>query len=89
MPNLMLFSTVSLNRYTFWNTIDTCASRLSAVPLRTSWPPSSTAPASTSQNRAMRFTSVVLPEPLGPTMAQLVPCGMRSDTSSMTRRSAS
>ena len=40
-----------------------------------------TLPACTSQNRAMRLHSVVLPEPEGPTMATVVFSGMVRDTS--------
>ena len=58
----------------------------SSFQSRTSAPPRSTAPASASQNRAMRFTSVVLPDPDGPTMAQVVPAGMDRLTSSTTVR---
>ena len=47
-PNRMLFSTVSLNRYTFWKIIEMRESRLSAVPSRTSTPPIVTRPSSTS-----------------------------------------
>ena len=86
LPNRMLFSTVSLNRYTFWNTIEMFSSRLSAVPDRTSAPPMVTRPSSTSQKRASRFTNVVLPEPLGPMSAHVEPSGMRRLTPSMTRR---
>ena len=48
-PNAMFASTVSLNRYTFWNTIEKFASRLSQVNSRTSWPPTRTLPALTGQ----------------------------------------
>ena len=44
-------------------------------------------PLFTSYKRMSRFTSVVLPDPDGPTMAQLVRSGMLSDTSSITVRS--
>ena len=64
-----------------------CAMSSSSFQSRTSSPPSDTVPASTSQKRAIRFTSVVLPDPDGPTMAQLVRSGMLSDTSSITVRS--
>ena len=64
---------MSLNRYTFWNTIEKFASRLSQVNSRTSWPPTRTLPALTSQKRAMRFAMVVLPEPDLPMMAYSFP----------------
>ena len=41
----------------------------------------------TSQNRAIRLVSVVLPEPEGPTIAVVVPSGMVKLTSSMIFRS--
>ena len=84
----MFASTVSLNRYTFWNTIEKFASRLSQVNSRTSWPPTRTLPALTSQKRAMRFAMVVLPEPDGPTMAHVVPSGMAKLTSCSTVRAS-
>lgn len=43
---------------------------------RTSWPPSVTCPASTSQKRESKRQSVVLPPPEGPTMAVVVRSGM-------------
>ena len=47
-PNLMLFSTVSWNRYTVWNTMEMFLSKLSQVNSRTSCPPTETEPAFTS-----------------------------------------
>lgn len=55
--------------------------RESSFHSRTSTPPTVTQPESTSQKRAMRFTSVVFPDPEGPTIAQLVHAGIESKTS--------
>ena len=61
--------------------------RESSFHSRTSVPPTVTLPELTSQKRAMRFTSVVLPDPEGPTIAQLVRAGIESETSRITGRS--
>ena len=59
-------------------------SRASTFQSRTSRPPTLTLPSLTSQNLAMRCARVVLPPPLGPTMAQELPWGIESDTCLMT-----
>src|SRR5215471_17770369 len=50
-----------------------CALRSSRRSSRTSTPSSSTAPLAGSKNRGKRFSTVVLPAPLGPMMAADVP----------------
>ena len=74
-PNLMLFSTVSLKRYTDWNTMEMFFIRLSSLYSRTSWPPTVILPPWTSQKRAIRLHRVVLPPPEGPTTAVVLPAG--------------
>ena len=49
--------------------------RLSSLYSRTSWPPTVILPPCTSQNRAIRLQSVVLPPPEGPTTAVMLPEG--------------
>ena len=71
-PNLILFSIVSANRYTLWNTIEIFFIRLSSLKSRTSVPPMVIFPAFTSQKRAIRLHIVVFPAPEGPTMAVVV-----------------
>ena len=56
---------------------------------RTSAPPMVTAPASTSQKRAIRRRIVDFPAPEGPTSAVTRPCGAVRDTSARTGRPSS
>ncbi len=53
---------------------------------RSSHPPMRTVPSVGSQKRATSRQTVDLPEPLGPTRAVTLPCGMRTSTPSSTRR---
>ena len=46
----------------------------------TSWPPIATAPGATSCSRTSASTSVVLPAPVGPTMASVAPAGTENET---------
>ena len=75
-PNRILLATVSWNRYTFWKTKLKFFIRLSMLYSRTSVPPSRMHPRFTSQNREIRWQSVVLPPPLGPTIAVDVRSGI-------------
>ena len=59
--------------------------RVSEVISRTSTPPTRTLPDETSQKRAIRLATVDLPDPDGPTIAQVLPDGTRKLTLSRAR----
>ena len=69
----MLLRTVSLNRMVSWVTMAICERSEARVRSRTSWPSISKRPRVTSKKRGSRCTSVVLPEPLEPTIATTSP----------------
>jgi hypothetical protein len=77
----MFSATVALNRNGSSLTTAICARSDAASMSRTSAPSTSSAPSVTSYRRGMSCTSVVLPEPVAPTSATVVPAGMSSDTS--------
>ena len=54
----------------------------------TSLPPMRTAPGATSCMRSTASTSVVLPDPVGPTIASVAPAGSLNETPSSSRRSS-
>ena len=74
------------------NSVASCATspiwprRLSTVTSRMSMPSTRIVPAVTSHRRGISPTSVVLPEPDGPTRARVSPAGTVSDTSRTTGR---
>ena len=69
----MLFQTVSLNRMVSCVTMAICSRSERSVASRTSTPSMRSAPPVTSWKRGSRFTSVVFPAPLDPTMATTSP----------------
>ena len=74
------------------NSVASCATspiwprRLATVTSRMSMPSTRIVPAVTSHRRGIRPTSVVLPEPDGPTRARVSPAGTVSETSRTTGR---
>ena len=72
---------VVLNRYTSWKTIEIIDINCSVAMSLTSTPPMVTRPADTSQNLAASFVSVDLPQPEGPTIAVIWPCGASREKS--------
>ena len=64
--------------------MDVIAMSSALVMSRTSTPPTRTAPAPASQNRAARRSTVDLPAPEGPTMAVTAPGSASKDTSRST-----
>ena len=75
------------------NSVASCATspiwlrRLATVTSRMSIASTRIAPAVTSHSRGIRPTSVVLPDPDGPTRARVSPAGMLRETSRSTGRS--
>ena len=73
----MFSAMVALNRNVSCGTKPICRRSSAGSSLRRSMPSSSTAPPVGSNSRGSRFTSVLLPEPVWPTTASVVPAGMR------------
>ena len=69
----MLLRTVSLNRIVSCVTLPICSRRDRVETSRRSCPSIRISPEVTSKNRGIRFTSVDLPAPLGPTSATISP----------------
>ena len=74
---------VSWNRYDSWVTTPISSPSDSSRSDRTSCPSIRTAPSPTSYNRGIRYVTVVLPAPDGPTRAASWPGRTRRETSSI------
>src|SRR5207237_5547018 len=72
-----------------WNTEPICASSDACATVRRSTPSMATRPSSGSRKRSITASSVLLPQPLGPTSATEWPAGMASVTPAMLGRSPS
>ena len=73
LPYWRLLATVPENRYGFWGTNPIEPHSTSGSSSRTSTPPTSTEPDVASNSRGTKPTRVVLPAPVLPTMAVVVP----------------
>ncbi len=69
-------------RYVSWLTMPIASSSSTCFRSRTSSPANSTRPELTSCRRGIRYETVVLPAPDGPTKAAYWPGSMRNDTRS-------
>ena len=88
-PSATLAASVSFSITTSWLTIANWARRLCSFHSLIGWPSSKVVPALGSTKRGSRLTSVVLPEPEGPTKATISPGEMVRLTPSSARASSS
>ena len=85
-PYAMLSAIVRGKMKGSWSTIATCCRSDRIRRVRRSWPSMRTRPLHGSKNRTSRFTRVVFPAPVGPTIATTSPGRASSDTSVQTGR---